>query len=327
MTQFNNIVALGAGRMGRGLAHMFAYAGREVTVLDVKERDTGEFQGLEKIARGEIRTNMEFLVSLGVMTNEQVEKALALISIRGLQDAQAVLGEADIVIEGVPETSEAKSRAMTLLDTHTRGDTIITSTTSTMAVTELQQQFQLPGRFLNTHFLNPAYLIPLVEVSPGPDTDESVIEDVMALFEDIGKQPVRCSASPGYIIPRLQSLLIAEACRMVEEGVVTAGDLDKAIKYGFGPRFASMGVMEFIDWGGLDIAYYAGHYLADALDSPSHSPPESLNKMMDEGKTGLHAGQGYYDFRQLDVSSWQKEKLSRFVTLLGELDQIPQAGI
>ncbi len=327
MTEFNRIVALGAGRMGRGLGHMFAYAGREVTVLDIKERDEEGFKQLEQDALAEIRTNMEFLVSLEVMTAAQVEKALALIEIKSLADAEKVLGNADIVIEGVPETSEAKNRAMALLNQHMRSDAVITSTTSTMAVAELQQQLDSPARFLNTHFLNPAYLIPLVEVSPGPDSNEQVVEKVMNLFESIGKQPVRCAASPGYIIPRLQSLLMAEACRMIEEGVVSAEELDKAIKYGFGPRYASMGIVEFIDWGGLDITYYAGHYLSKALDSPAFVPPASVDRMMAEGKTGLRAGQGYYDFSSIDAAAWQKERLSRFVTLLGQLDQIPRSGV
>ena len=112
-------------------------------------------------------------------------------------------------------------------------DHLIYAGDRTAAVGEAQ-----PERFLNTHFLNPAYLIPLVEVSPSPDTDESVVEDVIALFETIGKVPVRCSASPGLIIPRLQSLIMAEACRMVEEGVATPAEIDKAITHGFGPRYA-----------------------------------------------------------------------------------------
>ena len=196
-----------------------------------------------------------------------------------------------------------------------------------MLVTELQQWVAHPERFLNTHFLNPAYLIPLVEVSPSPDTAESVVTDVIALFKAIGKVPVRCSAAPGYIIPRLQSLLMAEACRMVEEGVATPAEIDKAITHGFGPRYSTLGVMEFIDWGGVDILYYAGHYLSKALDSPRHAPPEAVTKMMEDGRKGLREGRGYYDFRNMDVEAWQKEKLTRFVTLLGSLGQIPQPGV
>ena len=321
------ILAAGAGRMGRGIAHMFAYAGYPVTLLDVKDRDEDGFRQLVDAALAEIEANLMFLSGLGHLSRAQVKKVLELIRVRPLASAADELAAADIIIEGVPETREAKQNALGLIGEHVRADTIVTSTTSSMLVTELQEWTTKPERFLNTHFLNPAYLIPLVEVSPSPDTDESVVEDVIALFETIGKVPVRCSASPGLIIPRLQSLIMAEACRMVEEGVATPAEIDKAITHGFGPRYSTLGVMEFIDWGGVDILYYAGHYLSKALDSPRHAPPEEVTRMMEDGRKGMREGRGYYDFRDMDVDAWQKEKLTRFVTLLGSLGQIPKPGV
>lgn len=327
MARIRNIVALGCGRMGRGIAHMFAYAGHSVKLLDIKNRDAEAFKKLDDSARNEIRGNLEFLSSLDVLTAEQVEKVLSLIQVHSVDEVAEVLGAADIIIEGVPETKEAKSHALQMLSQHTRADAIIASTTSTMSVIELQKEIKHPQRFLNSHFLNPAYLIPLVEISPGPGTNEEIVESVMSLFKSIGKEPVRCAAKPGYIIPRLQTILMAEATRMLEEGVVTAEDLDKAIKYGFGPRFASMGVVEFMDWGGLDTVHFASRQLADALDSPAHLPSPQVAKMVEEGKAGMRAGQGYYDFREIDVAAWQKERLSRFVTLLRQLEQIPVTGV
>ncbi len=321
------IVAVGAGRMGRGIAHMFSYAGYPITLLDVKDRDEDGFRQLVKSALAEIEANLKFLSGLGYLSPLQVKKVLDLIHVKPRARAAGELAAADIIIEGVPETREAKQRALELVGQHAGQDAIVTSTTSSMLVTELQEWVSVPERFLNTHFLNPAYLIPLVEVSPSPGTDESVVSDIIALFESIGKVPVRCSASPGLIIPRLQSLLMAEACRMVEEGVATPEEIDKAITHGFGPRYATLGVMEFIDWGGVDILYYAGHYLSKALDSPRHAPPEEVTRMMEDGRRGLREGRGYYDFRGIDVDAWQKEKLTRFVTLLGSLGQIPKPGV
>ena len=321
------ILAAGAGRMGRGIAHMFAYAGYPVTLLDIKERDKKGFSQLVDTALAEVESNLMFLSGLGHISAAQVKKVIELIQVRPLASAAGELAAADIVIEGVPETRDAKKHALELLGAHTRADAIVTSTTSSMLVTELNQWVKRPDRFLNTHFLNPAFLIPLVEVSPSPDTDESVVEDAIALFEAIGKVPVRCSASPGLIIPRLQSLIMAEACRMVEEGVATPAEIDKAITHGFGPRYATLGVMEFIDWGGVDILYYAGHYLSKALDSPRHAPPEEVTRMMEDGRKGMRESRGYYDFRDMDVDAWQKEKLTRFVTLLDGLGQIPQPGV
>ena len=321
------ILAAGAGRMGRGIAHMFAYAGYPVTLLDLKQRDGTGFSRLVDNSLAEIESNLVFLSGFGHITRAQVDKVLELIQVRPFASAAGELAAADIVIEGVPETRDAKQHALELIGEHVREDAIVTSTTSSMLVTELQQWVKRPDHFLNTHFLNPAYLIPLVEVSPSPDTAESVVQDVIALFETIGKVPVRCTAAPGYIIPRLQSLIMAEACRMVEEGVATPAEIDKAITHGFGPRYATLGVLEFIDWGGVDILYYAGHYLSRALDSPRHAPPEEVTRMMEDGRKGLREGRGYYDFRDMDVAAWQKEKLTRFVTLLDSLGQIPKPGI
>ena len=138
---------------------------------------------------------------------------------------------------------------------------IIASTTSTILVDDLSSAVEHPERFLNAHWLNPAFLVPLVEISPGARTDPAVTARVKALLEGVGKVPVVCAARPGYIVPRIQALAMNEAARMVEEGVASAEDIDKAIKYGFGFRFAVLGMLEFIDWGGGDILYYASRYL------------------------------------------------------------------
>lgn len=322
-----NVVAAGAGRMGRGIAHLFAYAGLPVTLLDLKERSGADFAALALQARAEIEANMAFLASLGVMTPSQVQGALTLIQVRPAADAAPVLARADFVIECLPETKEAKRLALGLIGTRAPAMAIITSTTSTFLVTELQQFIAHPARFLNTHFLNPAFLIPLVEVSAGPDTDESAVQRTLDLFTRVGKVPVRCSASPGYIIPRLQALLMSEAARMVAEGVATAEEIDRAVTHGFGPRYATLGVLEFIDWGGVDILHHGGNYLARALDSPRHAPPASVAQMMADGRRGMREGQGFYDYRDRDVVAYQREKLSRFVTLLRSLGQLPAPGV
>lgn len=327
MSEKPTIVAVGAGRMGRGMAHVFAYAGYPVTLVDFKARPADDFARMAGDVRAEISGNMAFLSSLGVMTAKQAENALALIEVVGLDDAEAPIAAADYLLEGVPETREAKEDALGRVSALARPDAVIASTTSTMLVTELQEFVTGPERFLNAHFLNPAYLIPLVEVSASPTTDPAVVDRLMALFEAVGKVPVRCGASPGYILPRLQSLLMAESTRMIEEGVATAADIDKAIMNGFGPRYTTMGAIEFIDWGGVDIFYYAGNYLAKALDSPRHAPPAEIEQMMKDGRRGMRERQGYYDYRDMDVEAYQQEKLKTFVTLLDGLGKIPKPGV
>lgn len=321
------IALVGPGRMGRGMAHCFAYAGYPVTLVDLKPREAADYTRIEAECRDEVAHNLHFLTSLDVLTFPQVQPILDLIAFTGPHDAGEVLAAADVIMEGVPETREAKASAFEQIGRMARPDAIVASTTSSMLVTDLEVLIAHPERFLNAHFLNPAYLIPLVEVSPSPTTDEAVTKRFMDLLTAIGKVPVRCAASPGYIIPRLQSLMLSEAARMVHEGVASPEDIDKAIMNGFGPRYSTMGAVEFIDWGGVDIVYYAGHYLAKALNSPRHAPPPELDQMIADGKTGMREGQGYYDFRSMDVEAYQRDKLSTLVHLLRYLDRVPKPGV
>jgi 3-hydroxybutyryl-CoA dehydrogenase len=138
---------------------------------------------------------------------------------------------------------------------------------------------------------------------------------------------VLCQAAPGYIVPRLQALLMNEAARMVEQGVATPEDIDRAVRYGFGPRFASMGVVEFIDFGGLDILYYASHYLAKALDDPCRAPPAIVDRYMAEGRAGLRAGKGFFDWSNVDAASYRREVMQRQLALLKQLGMVPAPGL
>lgn len=321
------IAAIGAGRMGRGMGHVFAYAGYPVTIVDFKPRSSDAFDALKQDVLAEIKGDMTFLSSLDVMTEAQVEKALALIEVAPLEGAGDVIAAADFLLEAVPETREAKVDVFGRLSEFARPDAVIASSTSTMLVTELQEMVSHPERFLNAHFLNPAFLIPLVELSVSPTTDEAVIRRLMDLFEAVGKVPVRCSASPGYIIPRLQSLIMAETARMVHEGVATPEEIDRAIMNGFGPRYTTMGVVEFIDWGGVDIMWYACNYLADALGSDRHRPPPEVGEMMADGRRGMREGQGYYDYREMDVDAFRRQKLEAQVGLMRHLDRLPPPGV
>jgi 3-hydroxybutyryl-CoA dehydrogenase len=140
-----------------------------------------------------------------------------------------------------------------------------------------------------------------------------------ALLQATGKVPVICAARPGYIVPRIQALAMNEAARMVEEGVASAEDIDTAIKYGFGFRFAVLGMLEFIDWGGGDILYYASRYLTQALGNERYAAPEIVERNMREGRIGLTTRKGFLDYEALDLESYRRERLKAFVAMLGFL--------
>ena len=320
------IGSLGAGRMGRGIAHAFAFAGHEVVLVDVKARSAAEAEALRTQAFAEIRGSLAALAEAGAFDAREIEAMLARVRFVARADAAAALGGIDVLFEGVPEVLEAKRAAFAFAAPHLRADAIVASTTSTMLSTELAALVQRPERFLNCHWLNPAYLIPLVELSPHAGTDAAVTARLREILEAIGKKPVVCKAAPGFIVPRLQALVMNEAARMVEQGIASAEDVDRAVRYGFGPRYASMGVVEFIDFGGLDILYYASHYLAGALGEPRFAPPEIVNRYMHEGRRGLRDGKGFFDWGAVDAAAYRKEVLGRQLALLRHLGLAPQAG-
>lgn len=310
------IAAVGAGRMGRGIALAFAYGGYEVDLVDLRPRAEEAWQKLAAEARGEMQASLAALAELGAMPGDAVERVLRRIRLVRESDAAGALRSADAIFEAVTETLEAKRDAFARTCALARDDAILASTTSTILVTDLVPLVTYSQRLLNAHWLNPAYVIPLVELSTHPGTSAEVVARLRALLEDIGKVPVVCGATPGYIVPRLQALVMNEAARMVEEGVASAEEIDKATRYGMGLRFAALGVVEFIDYGGNDILYYASRYLAERVSRERYAPPAIVERLMHEGKIGLRSGEGFYDYRSCDVAAYRKDALARVLGML-----------
>jgi 3-hydroxybutyryl-CoA dehydrogenase len=310
------IACLGAGRMGRGIAVAFAYAGHAVIMIDVKPRSTEQFATLEAEALGEISKTLASLARFGLLRENDAEAVLARVSVVPAPKRAAALADAGIVFEGVPELVDLKREVLATASKCVGPEIIIASTTSTILVDDLSGAVEYPERFLNVHWLNPAYLIPLVEMSPGAATDPDVTARVKTLLEGIGKVPVVCAATPGFIVPRIQALAMNEAARMVEEGVASPEDIDKAIRYGFGFRYAVLGLLEFIDWGGGDILYYASRYLEGALGSDRYRAPEVIARNMRDGRIGLRTGAGFLDYSGLDLDAYREQRLGALVDLL-----------
>jgi len=310
------IACLGAGRMGRGIAVAFAYAGHDVIMIDVKPRSAEQFATLEADALGEVRKTLSSLARFGLLGESDADAVIARVSVEPAQNAAAALAGAGIVFEGVPEVVDLKREVLAAASKCVGPDVIIASTTSTILVDDLSGAVELPQRFLNVHWLNPAYLIPLVEMSPGAATDPAVTAQVKALLEGIGKMPVVCAATPGFIVPRIQALAMNEAARMVEEGVASPEDIDRAIRYGFGFRYAVMGLLEFIDWGGGDILYYASRYLEGALGNDRYRAPEVISSNMRDGRVGMRTGAGFLDYSGLDIDAYREQRLAALVGLL-----------
>jgi 3-hydroxybutyryl-CoA dehydrogenase len=311
------IACLGAGRMGRGIAVAFAYAGYSVTMIDVKpDRSVEQFRKLEAEALDEVRKTLASLAKFGLLRDTDTEKVVARVAIVPANSCAEALSSAGIVFEGVPEVIELKREVLAAASRSVGPEVVIASTTSTILVDDLSGAIERPERFLNVHWLNPAYLIPLVEISPGKTTVPVVVDRVKSLLEGIGKVPVVCAATPGFIVPRIQALAMNEAARMVEEGVASAEEIDKAIRYGFGFRYAVLGLLEFIDWGGGDILYYASRYLERALHNERYRSPDVIANNMRDGRIGLRTGAGFLDYSGLDVDAYREKRLAELVDML-----------
>jgi 3-hydroxybutyryl-CoA dehydrogenase len=293
------IACLGAGRMGRGIAVAFAYAGHPVTMIDVKAgRSVEQFTKLEAEALDEVRKTLGSLTRIGMLKEGDADTIIARISVVPTIESAEALADAGIIFEGVPEVVDLKREVLGAASKVVGPDVIIASTTSTILVDDLSGAIEHPNRFLNVHWLNPAYLIPLVEISPGKATDPDNIARVKTLLEGI------------------QALAMNEAARMVEEGVASAEEIDKAIRYGFGFRYAVLGLLEFIDWGGGDILYYASRYLEGALGSDRYRAPEVISNNMRDGRIGLRTGAGFLDYSGLDIDAYREKRLADMVAML-----------
>ncbi len=310
------VAAVGAGRMGRGIALAFAAIGTPVFLIDIKPRDAAATEALAEQAMAEIEADLGFLVRLGLLDEKGASAAKGRVRFVGRDAAPEALASTAIVFEGVPETIEAKRDAFDFMCSHVSEACILASTTSTIDPDDIAALVSRPGRFLNAHWLNPAYLMPLVELAPAKETRSEVLDRLKAVLTAAGKVPVVCRGAPGYIVPRIQALAMNEAARIVEEGVASAEDVDLAVRTGFGLRFAVLGLLEFIDWGGGDILFHASNFLSSKLDPDRFAAPAVIKDNMAQERRGLRDGQGFYDYKGMDTEAYRAERLSDFVQML-----------
>ena len=328
MTIKPTISVVGAGRMGRGLAHVFAYAGYRVHLFDPKQRTRSAQHKTQADAFQEITRTLGLMEQLDKTSSINTEEMLSRIFFYHRSQADDAMSTADLIFEAAPEVLEVKKESLELICRYSPSASIIASTTSTMSVDELAQHVSRPSRFLNAHWLNPAFLIPLVELSVGDKTSSHATNTIKILLERIGKVPVVLKSSPGFVVPRIQALAMSEAARALEEGVASAEDKDKALRVVFGMRFAILGLIEFIDWGGDATLYYAGNYLKKSLNSDRFTVPKIAAQNMRDGRNGVREGQGFYNYSDVDIDSYQLETLKKLSDLIQHLGLLaPPGGI
>lgn len=314
------VAVVGAGRMGQGIAAALAFGKVDVTVVDLRERGN-EADAYLAAARAAIRTSLEQKVRLGLLAQSDLPGVFDRVRVVSRAGATAAMADTGLVFEAVPEILDIKRATLSWIESAVGGDTPIASTTSSFLVSRLAEFVARPERLLNAHWLNPADLMPLVEVSPSSETTLSVVEATCDLLSAVGKTPVVCAASPGYIVPRLQALVMNEAARMVEEGVASATEIDRAVRIGFGSRFAVLGLLEFIDWGGCDTLFHASNYLRDELGE-RFGPAPLIEQKMVSGRRGNNGGAGFYDVEPAASASYQAQRIAAFAQVLDATGQL-----
>lgn len=319
------IAVLGAGRMGEGIALAFIFAGSEVVLLDFKQRSLADFERYQNAIIERLQEELNHLVEKQALTRLQATQCLTRLSIVNVVTSEYNFSDVALAFEAVPEVKDLKADVFAWASEYLPPHAIIASTTSTFLVTELADKVTFPERFMNAHWLNPAHLMPLVEVSRGPQTGDEHIETLFRLLRDIGKVPVLCKAAPGYIVPRIQVLIMNEAARIVEEGVASAADVDTAVRVGLGLRYSVLGALEFIDWGGLDTLHYASEYLQAELD-PRFRAPACISESMQKNQRGFRDGIGFFDYQGVDLSAHRKQRVGEFMDRLEPIGLMPRVN-
>lgn len=272
---------VGAGRMGCGIAHAFLAAKRQVVMVDRDPavRNTAPAIVERMLVRSAERSDLRAPVAV-LMNSLNVGKDLAL------------LGPCDLVIEAVPEDLDLKRSVLAEVERHLKDSTAVATNTSSMSVTELSASLKEPGRFIGMHFFNPVPASALVEVVVGKRTDQATVAMAGHAVEVIGKTAITVYDSPGFASSRLGVLLGLEAVRMVEDGVASAEDIDRAMVLGYRHP---LGPLALTDLVGLDVRLGIAEYLQRAL-GPRFEPPQLLRRMVAAGLLGRKTGQGFFRY-------------------------------
>ncbi len=278
------IAVVGAGTMGHGIAQVAATAGYEVTLTDVLP-DAAE----QAMAR--IRHNLDGGVSRGKL--DESEAIAAIDRIRTGMSISEAVADADLVIEAIIEDLDAKASLFTDLHAHAPATAILATNTSSLSVAAIAAACDRPDRVVGMHFFNPVHIMKLVEIVEHAGVDPAVIREVREVAVRMGKDPIVVRDSPGFASSRLGVVLGLEAMRMLEQGVASAEDIDKAMHLGYRHP---MGPLKVTDLVGLDVRLAIAEYLHRELGEPHYAPPQILRDKVARGELGKKSGKGFYEW-------------------------------
>ncbi|MBQ9429181.1 MAG: 3-hydroxyacyl-CoA dehydrogenase family protein [Clostridia bacterium] len=284
--EIKKIGIAGAGLMGASMSQIFAKYGYDVTVYDA-------FAAALDKGKRLVEVNQAAQVDAGEITRQEADAVLDALT---FTDDITKLADSDVIVESIVEKIEVKQEFWAELSRLTRPDAILTTNTSGLSIDSIAKDIVGKHRFLGMHWMNPAHLIPCIEIIRGTETDDASTETIIALAHAVGKKTTVCKKDvPGFILNRIQLAIIRECISLVEDGIADVADVDACMKYGLGFRYAAFGPFEVVDFGGIDTFHHIASYLNPLLCNET-GVQKTLDDLYNAGSYGVKAGKGFYDY-------------------------------
>jgi 3-hydroxyacyl-CoA dehydrogenase len=307
--QISRIGVLGAGLMGHGIAQAYAQEGYPVTITDSSASALAE-------VKGRIKANLDTLAREGLLPEGEVEPIMARITVA--DSLEGAVRDAQLVTEAVFEDLEIKRELFAQMEKYASPESILASNTSSFPMTQISSTMQRPERAIVTHWMNPPYLVPLVEVVPGEKTSEETYQTAYEILRRVKKVPVRVQKEIiGFLINRIQTAMNREVYHLVEIGAASAEDVDRAVVTSLGFRLATLGPLMIRDLAGLDVTYKVDETLVGEIDSAT-SVNRLLADIVARGDLGAKTGQGFFTHTPESLAAIIRERDRQFIRLLQE---------
>jgi 3-hydroxybutyryl-CoA dehydrogenase len=306
MPKLEHIAIIGAGLMGHGIAQIFASHGHRVSLVDVSD------EILTK-ALENIRANLVLLAKNGIRNKNKKDIESTIKRVRLTRDLEEAASKARFVIEAVSENLDLKQALFQKMDAICPTDTVLTTNTSVISITEIAAKAARRDRIVGTHFWHPPYLIPLVEVVMGEETSPWTTDLTIDLLKSVGKHPVRVKKDvPGFVGNRLQHALWREAISIVEQGIADPATVDEVVKNGFGIRLPVLGPLENADMVGLDLTLQIHDYILKHIEG-STKPSPLLKQKVRKEELGFKTGQGFQKWTPDTMEQCRKRLLEHLM--------------
>ncbi|NIF04674.1 3-hydroxybutyryl-CoA dehydrogenase [Chryseobacterium sp. Tr-659] len=290
-----NIVVIGAGTMGNGIAHTFAQSGFKVNLVDVSQ---------EALDRGlkTITTNLDRIIAKGNLTEEQKAETLGNITtFTALNDA---VGSADLIVEAATENLDLKLKIFGQMDELAPAGCILATNTSSISITKIAAATKRADKVIGMHFMNPVPIMKLVEIIKGYSTSKETFDSIYEMSKTLGKVPVEVNDYPGFVANRILMPMINESIETLYNGVAGVEEIDTVMKLGMAHP---MGPLQLADFIGLDVCLAILNVMYDGFKNPKYAPNPLLVNMVTAGKLGVKSGEGFYDYSE----SKKAEKVSK----------------